>query len=225
MLRKSYRWQRLRIVGSTFSGSVVARMNFTCGGGSSSVLSSALNALFESMCTSSMMYTLKRERAGRNWALLIRSRTLSTPVFDAASISMTSMSSPAGDRRARVALAAGIRCRGVTCLTIQALGQDAGGAGLAGAARAAEQIGVCDAAGGDRLLQRARDVVLPDEFIEVAGAVAAGEDGVSHKRGRFYQARTVGTPSQRAARHVLLRSTFTVSTSARRSPMCAGGGT
>jgi len=48
------RWQRERIVGSTFCGSVVAKMNFTCAGGSSSVLSSALNACVVSMSTSSM---------------------------------------------------------------------------------------------------------------------------------------------------------------------------
>jgi len=53
--RKSNRWQRERMVGRTFSGSVVANMNFTCAGGSSSVLSSALNAAVESMWTSSMM--------------------------------------------------------------------------------------------------------------------------------------------------------------------------
>ena len=41
--------------GNTFSGSVVANMNFTWAGGSSSVFSSALNAAVESMCTSSMM--------------------------------------------------------------------------------------------------------------------------------------------------------------------------
>ena len=49
MRRRSKRWQRERIVGRTFSGSVVANMNFTCAGGSSSVLSSALNAAVESM--------------------------------------------------------------------------------------------------------------------------------------------------------------------------------
>jgi hypothetical protein len=38
--------------------SVVAKTNFTCGGGSSSVFRSALNALVESMWTSSMMKTL-----------------------------------------------------------------------------------------------------------------------------------------------------------------------
>ena len=47
--RRSNRWQRLRMVGRTFSGSVVAKMNFTCGGGSSSVLSKALKAAVESM--------------------------------------------------------------------------------------------------------------------------------------------------------------------------------
>jgi len=49
MFRKSYRWHRDKIVGSTFSGSVVARMNFTWLGGSSSVFSSALNADLLSM--------------------------------------------------------------------------------------------------------------------------------------------------------------------------------
>ena len=52
---KSKRWQRDRMVTGTFRISVVAKMNFTCGGGSSSVLSSALKALFDSMWTSSMM--------------------------------------------------------------------------------------------------------------------------------------------------------------------------
>ena len=51
---RSKRWQRLRIVGRTFCGSVVAKINFTCGGGSSNVLSSALKAADESMCTSSI---------------------------------------------------------------------------------------------------------------------------------------------------------------------------
>ena len=53
--RKSKRWQRERIVAGTFCGSVVAKTNFTCGGGSSSVLSSALNASVVSMWTSSTM--------------------------------------------------------------------------------------------------------------------------------------------------------------------------
>jgi formiminotetrahydrofolate cyclodeaminase len=42
------------MVGRILLASVVAKMNFTCGGGSSRVLSSALKAALESMWTSSM---------------------------------------------------------------------------------------------------------------------------------------------------------------------------
>jgi hypothetical protein len=42
------------MVTGSLCGSVVAKMNLTWGGGSSSVLSRALKALAESMCTSSM---------------------------------------------------------------------------------------------------------------------------------------------------------------------------
>ena len=52
---KSNRWHRLRMVSGSFCGSVVARINTMCAGGSSSVFSSALNAEVESICTSSMM--------------------------------------------------------------------------------------------------------------------------------------------------------------------------
>ena len=53
--RNSRCWVRLRMVGGTFWGSVVASTNTTWLGGSSSVLSSALAAAVESMCTSSTM--------------------------------------------------------------------------------------------------------------------------------------------------------------------------
>jgi hypothetical protein len=42
--RRSKRWQRDSTVTGTLRISVVAKMNFTCGGGSSSVFSSALKA-------------------------------------------------------------------------------------------------------------------------------------------------------------------------------------
>ena len=51
---RSNLWQRLSTVTGTLRISVVAKMNFTCSGGSSRVFSSALNALVESMWTSSM---------------------------------------------------------------------------------------------------------------------------------------------------------------------------
>jgi hypothetical protein len=47
--------QRDSTVGGTFCGSVVASTNFRYSGGSSSVFSIALNAVFDSMCTSSIM--------------------------------------------------------------------------------------------------------------------------------------------------------------------------
>ena len=43
------------IVAGNFCGSVVASINFTCSGGSSSVFNSALKAPVESICTSSMI--------------------------------------------------------------------------------------------------------------------------------------------------------------------------
>ena len=54
MGRRSKRWQRERMVGRILCGSVVAKMNMTWLGGSSSVLSRALKDSLVSMCTSSM---------------------------------------------------------------------------------------------------------------------------------------------------------------------------
>ncbi|OQC28507.1 MAG: hypothetical protein BWX71_00791 [Deltaproteobacteria bacterium ADurb.Bin072] len=90
MRRKSYRWQRESTVTGTLASSVVARMKTTWGGGSSSVFSRALNALLESMWTSSMMKVLYRATAGVYRAFSMRSRILSTWVWVAASISKTS---------------------------------------------------------------------------------------------------------------------------------------
>ncbi len=53
--RNSKCWVRLRMVGSTFWGSVVASTKTTWAGGSSSVFSSALEAAVDSMWTSSTM--------------------------------------------------------------------------------------------------------------------------------------------------------------------------
>ena len=52
--RRSKRWQRDRTVTGTLRISVVAKMNFTCSGGSSSVFNRALKAFLDSMWTSSM---------------------------------------------------------------------------------------------------------------------------------------------------------------------------
>ena len=91
--RNSRCWVRLRMVGGTFCGSVVASTNTTWLGGSSSVLSSALAAAVESMWTSSTMYTFQRPGVpSPAWAT--RSRMASTPLFEAASSSCTFMELP-----------------------------------------------------------------------------------------------------------------------------------
>ena len=95
--RRSKRWQRDRTVIGTFRNSVVANTNFTCGGGSSKVFNSALKALRDSIWTSSMTKTLVRACMGRKRVASMISRTSSTPVRLAASISTTS-----GWRSARI---------------------------------------------------------------------------------------------------------------------------
>ena len=58
--------------------------------------------------------------------------------------------------------------------------QDAGGRGLADAARAGEDERLRDAAGRDRVAQRLRDAALADDVIEPLRTPFAGEDLVGH---------------------------------------------
>src|SRR5699024_4019567 len=91
---KSNRWQREITVSGILCGSVVAKINTTCFGGSSNVFNSALNALVEIICTSSIIYTLQGTALGAYFTVSRISRMSSTPVFDAASISITSEIEP-----------------------------------------------------------------------------------------------------------------------------------
>ena len=75
--------------------SVVAKIKITYEGGSSSVFKSALKAPIESICTSSMIYTLNFPSTGEYDTSSMISRMLSTPLFDAASISITFTLAPA----------------------------------------------------------------------------------------------------------------------------------
>ena len=96
---KSKRIQRDKMVAGIFCGSVVASMNSAWAGGSSSVFNTALKAEGESMCTSSMIYTLRLPDTGGYCTFSRRSRISSTPLLDAASISTISIL--AGEERAR----------------------------------------------------------------------------------------------------------------------------
>src|SRR4051812_21022679 len=69
-------------------------MNTAWAGGSSSVFSNALNALVESICTSSIIYTLYLALEGANRTFSIISRISSTRELEAASNSITSVFEP-----------------------------------------------------------------------------------------------------------------------------------
>ena len=80
-----------------------------------------------------------------------------------------------GDRHARFAHAARIRSR--PAVAVQAGGERLGGARLAGAPRAHEQVGVMNLAAGDGIGEGAHHLLLADEVGERARAVAAIERG------------------------------------------------
>src|SRR5690554_2496707 len=69
-------------------------MNTTYFGGSSNVFKSALNAAVVSIWTSSIIYTLYLPILGAYFTLSLKSLISSTPVLDAASISIISGTSP-----------------------------------------------------------------------------------------------------------------------------------
>ena len=81
-----------------------------------------------------------------------------------------------GDRQAGLALAAGGDGR-AAALAVERAGEDLRHRGLAGPARADEEVGVVDLALLDRVAQGADDVLLADDLVEGAGPVAAVEGG------------------------------------------------
>ena len=68
---------------------------------------------------------------------------------------------------------------------LSAVREQAGGGGLADAARPAEQVGVRDAIELDRVRERADDVLLAGHVVEGLRALLAGEDEVAHGRYRI----------------------------------------
>ena len=99
------------------------------------------------------------------------------PRLLAPSISSTSTSSPVATLRQTSHSLQGVGVGPVHA--VERLGQDAGGRRLADAAGAGEQIGVADAVAGDRLLQRAGDVLLADQLLERLRPIAASDDDVA----------------------------------------------
>ena len=106
------------------------------------------------------------------------SRTLSTCVLVAASISSTSMSRPSAISTQASHVAAGIGGRAL--FAVEAARQDARRRGLADAARAGEHERLGDAPAGDSVAQRLRDRALADHVFESLWPPLPGEDLVRH---------------------------------------------
>jgi len=83
-----------------------------------------------------------------------------------------------GDLEAGVALSAGLG--GGALLAIQRLREDAGGGGFTDPARTHKKVGLSEALGVHRILQGARDVILPDHLGEGLRTVFSGEHTVTH---------------------------------------------
>ena len=93
---------------------------------------------------------------------------------------------PFGDGLAHGALVAGLALAAGSGLdAVDGLGQYAPGAGLARAARAAEEIGVRHVAAGECIKQGAGNMLLADDFGQCLGAPFAVEN-LSHDCGLLY---------------------------------------
>ena len=176
--RNSKCWVRLRMVGSTFWGSVVARTKITCPGGSSRVLSRVFEASVVSMWTSSTMYTFHRPGVPRLDAGDQVAHGVDPPV--GGGVQLDDVERPAlGDLDARLADAAGLAVEGVRA--VQGLGQDAGAGGLARAPGAAEEVGVGHPVVPDGVAERVADVVLAPDVGEALGPVPPVERLEGHR--------------------------------------------
>ena len=126
-----------------------------------------------SMCTSSTMYTLRFAVAPRPRLTLWHEVAHVVDAVVRRGVELDEVEERARrDRHAVLALAARLAV-GAEIEAVQRLGEDAGGGGLAGAARAGEQVRVADAVLADRVAQRGGDVVLADELAEPLRAVLA----------------------------------------------------
>ena len=111
---------------------------------------------------------------------MMTSRTLSTPVCVAASISRTSRSRPCAISTQASHSPHGSARRAVHA--VQRPRQDARRRGLADAARAGKDERLRQPAAGERVAERRRDVLLPDHILEALRAPLAGEHLIRHWR-------------------------------------------
>ena len=182
MRRRSKRWQRDSTVTGTLRISVVAKMNFTCGGGSSSVFSRRVERLLRQHVHFVDDVDLVA-RAGRCIAHAVDDLA---DVVDAGArggvhlqdVDMArSRRWPRRDRRRRTGGWSGRRLA-VGPDAVEGAGEDARGGGLADAAHAGEHEGVGDAAGGEGVRQRPHHRLLPDQAGEILRPVFARQHAI-----------------------------------------------
>ena len=82
---------------------------------------------------------------------------------------------------------------------VQAFGKNAGDGGLAGAARAAEKIGVGDAVLLDGVGERLRDMLLADDIGETLRAILSGYDLIGHVEFQIYDWRFTNLQAMRCS--------------------------
>ena len=147
--RRSKRWQRDRTVIGTLRISVVANTNFTCGGGSSSVFSSALKALRDSMWIfvddEDLGAGLDRAVAGGldDLAHVVDAGAGGGVHLDHVGVAVGQDGDAVGADAAGIG---GGAAGAVGADAVQRAGDDAGGGGLSDAADAGQHEGVRDAA-------------------------------------------------------------------------------
>ena len=207
-------WVRLRMVGSTFCGSVVASTNVDVVGRLLQRLQQRVRRrrgehvdLVEDVHLGAPGRPDRRpaDEVAHGVDAVVRRRVELEQVVGAC---------PPRSRRSSRTSPHGSPSRQVRA--VEDLGQDAGGGGLAGAPRAAEEVGLAGGVARDRVAERPDDVVLAPHLGEPAGPVAPVERLLGHRRPayRWVRRRPEGvagrgrsaSPSLPWARHVDGRS-------------------
>ena len=177
----------------TFSGSVVAKTNLTCSGGSSTTFRSALKPCVRDHVglVDDVDLVARRSRCKERPVAQLAS-IVDAPVACGIDLDHVDAAGPLRERSlAALTLAARFGRR--TLFAVQAAREDARRGGLAAAARAREEVGVRDPVVRQGLHQGLGDVFLPDQVGEPLGPVAAVEGG-RHGHDTSRHARHEGTP-------------------------------
>ena len=173
--RNSNTWARERIVSGILSPEVVAMMKTTCGGGSSTDFSSALNDEDRELVDLIDDEHLVAVARGRDGEAADDDLAHVVDAGVGGGVDLEDVHVAAGrDLLARIADAARIR-RG-PLVAVQRPREQAGGRRLAHAPRPGEDERLVDAAARERVAERLGDGLLPDDLVELFGAPLARED-------------------------------------------------